>query len=98
MSQTPMGARPRLIVISGRPGSGKSTLARRLAAEDALWLPLIANDPLRVGMLDALGVVAGDPAVTVATRGHMRLYACGSRPWQDKTPPAATGILRPTLM
>ncbi len=31
------------------------------------------------------------------TRGHVSLYAYGPRPWQERTPIGATGILRPTL-
>ncbi len=59
-----MPPKPLLILVSGKPGSGKSTLARRLAAEDALWLPLVSCDPIRNGMLetgvDATGRAAID--------------------------------------
>jgi predicted kinase len=59
-----MPPKPLLILVSGKPGSGKSTLARRLAVEDALWLPLVSCDPIRNGMLetgvDATGRAAID--------------------------------------
>lgn len=48
-------ARPLLVLVSGKPGSGKTTLARRLATEDALWLPQISCDPIRVGMMETQG-------------------------------------------
>jgi predicted kinase len=46
--------RPRLVLVGGRPGAGKTSLAWRLAAEGALWLPLLSADALRTGMGDAL--------------------------------------------
>lgn len=45
---------PILVLISGNPGAGKSTLARHLAAEGALWLPLVACNPLRNGIRTTL--------------------------------------------
>jgi len=45
---------PLLVLISGNPSAGKSTLARQLAAEGALWLPLVACDPLRNGIRTTL--------------------------------------------
>ena len=60
----PERARPLLVFVSGKPGSGKTTLARRLAAEDALWLPLVSCDPIRVGMMESQGRAndaTGDP-------------------------------------
>ncbi len=56
---------PLLILVSGKPGAGKSTLARRLAAEDALWLPLVSCDPLRVGLLETGVAASGRAAIDV---------------------------------
>ena len=41
------------VLVAGPPGSGKSTLARPLA--EHLSLPLIAKDPIKEAMMDALG-------------------------------------------
>lgn len=46
-------ARPMLIVVTGPPGAGKSTLAA--AISERLALPLIAKDPLKETLHDALG-------------------------------------------
>jgi predicted kinase len=54
-----------LVIISGKPGAGKSTLARRLAAEDALWLPLVSCDPIRNGLRVSGVPSAGSAAVDV---------------------------------
>ncbi len=56
---------PLLILVSGKPGAGKSTLARRLAAEDALWLPLVSCDPLRVGLLETSVPASGRAVIDV---------------------------------
>lgn len=54
---------PLLVFVSGKPGSGKSTLARRLADEDALWLPLVSCDPLRNGLRTSGLSSAGNAAI-----------------------------------
>ncbi len=56
---------PLLILVSGKPGAGKSTLARRLAAEDALWLPLASCDPIRVGLLETDVAASGRAVISV---------------------------------
>jgi predicted kinase len=49
---------PRLVVVvTGPPASGKSSIARDLA--EALPAPLIAKDPVKEALFDALGT--GDP-------------------------------------
>ena len=47
---------PLLVIVSGAPGSGKTTLATRLA--DDLALLLIAKDPLKEAICDAIGAPA----------------------------------------
>ena len=61
---------PLLILVSGKPGAGKSTLPRQLAAEEALWLPLVSCDPLRVGLLET-GVAASGRAVIDVFYGNI---------------------------
>ncbi len=50
------GRRPLLVLVSGTPGSGKSTLARRLADQDALWLPLLSVDAFKHGLAETQGI------------------------------------------
>jgi predicted kinase len=49
-----MNAKPKCIVIAGRPGSGKSTLAAELAAR--LHLPRISRDEIMEGYVNTFGV------------------------------------------
>jgi predicted kinase len=57
--------KPTLVVVTGPPAAGKSTIADALAAR--LGLPLIAKDPLKERLADALG-----------TRGRADSHALGS--------------------
>ena len=54
--------RPPLIIISGPPGAGKSTLARPLARH--LQLPLVAKDPIKEQLADAIG----EPALGLSSQ------------------------------
>jgi predicted kinase len=55
---------PALVIVSGAPGSGKSTLARRLSVD--LRLPLLAKDPFKEALADAIG-----PPVDVAASSRL---------------------------
>ncbi|MGV3614816.1 MAG: AAA family ATPase [Fimbriimonas sp.] len=59
------GARPKLIVVTGRPGVGKSTLVHPLAR--AIRCPVVSRDEIKEGMVDALGDSVDEPAVAKAT-------------------------------
>ena len=50
--------RPLVVIVTGPPASGKSTIAQSIA--DGLPAPLLAKDPVKEALFDALG--AGDPA------------------------------------
>jgi predicted kinase len=58
-STSSIGARPRIIVITGEPGSGKSTLGAELAK--ALRLPFLARDDIRGGLFMTEGAWSDAP-------------------------------------
>lgn len=49
-----MTAKPKCIVVTGRPGSGKTTLARKLA--EGLWMPKISRDEVKEGYVNTFGM------------------------------------------
>ena len=49
-----MNAKPKCIIVAGRPGSGKNTLATKLAR--ALWMPLVSRDEIKEGYVNTFGV------------------------------------------
>ena len=49
-----MDARPKCIIVSGRPGSGKSTLASELSRR--LYLPKVSRDEIKEGYVSTFGV------------------------------------------
>lgn len=51
-----LAPRPLLVIVRGKPGSGKTTLAQRLAAPDALGLPVLSRDALKAGLVATHGV------------------------------------------
>jgi predicted kinase len=52
MAATAASPPPLLVIVSGKPGSGKSTLAQRLAERDALGLPLLSRDAIKVELVE----------------------------------------------
>ena len=67
--------RPLLVLVSGAPGSGKSTLARRLADQDALWLPLLSVDAFKRGLAATRGI---DLALDADARSTITEAAVGA--------------------
>jgi adenylate kinase family enzyme len=49
-----MNAKPKCIIVTGRPGSGKTTLAKRLS--ERLWMPVISRDEIKEGYVNTYGV------------------------------------------
>ncbi len=61
-------------MVTGKPGSGKSTLARRLAEPDALGLPLLSRDALKVGLVETYGVETDAVRATVVPHSYALFY------------------------
>lgn len=49
-----MNAKPKCIIVTGRPGSGKNTLANKMAR--GLWMPLISRDEIKEGYVNTFGL------------------------------------------
>jgi adenylate kinase family enzyme len=55
MSASTEEPRPLLVLERGKPGFGKTTLARRLGESDALGLPVLPRDAIKVGLVETRG-------------------------------------------
>lgn len=49
-----MKAKPKCVIITGRPGSGKTTLARKLC--ELLHMPMLSRDEIKEGFVRSFGV------------------------------------------
>jgi predicted kinase len=49
-----MNAKPKCIIVAGRPGSGKTALAKKLS--ERLWMPVISRDEIKEGYVNTYGV------------------------------------------
>lgn len=47
-------AKPKLVIVTGRPGSGKTTLAKELGR--LLYLPVLCRDEIKEGYVNTFGV------------------------------------------
>ncbi len=65
---------PLLVLVTGKPGSGKSTLARRLAEEDALGLPLLSRDALKVGLVETYAAETDAVRATIVPLSYRVFY------------------------
>jgi hypothetical protein len=49
-----MNARPKCVIVTGRPGSGKTTLSKKLTT--ILHMPMLSRDEIKVGYVSSFGV------------------------------------------
>ena len=49
-----MNARPKCVIVTGRPGSGKTTLSRKLC--ELLHMPMLSRDEIKEGFVSSFGV------------------------------------------
>ncbi len=49
-----MNAKPKCIIVTGRPGSGKTTLTGKVSRR--LWMPKISRDEIKEGYVNTFGV------------------------------------------
>ncbi len=75
MPASPASPSPLLVLVTGKPGSGKSALARRLAETDALGLPLLSRDALKVGLVETYGVETDAVRATVVPLSYALFYS-----------------------
>ena len=71
----PLPPRPLLVVVRGKPGAGKTTLARRLAAADALALPVLHRDALKAGLVASYGEESAAVRAAIVPRSFDRFFA-----------------------
>ena len=66
-------ARPRLILVTGRPGSGKTTLAHTLGT--AIGCPVVSRDAIKEGMVAAEGGLPGATSDSLTLRTYGLFFA-----------------------
>jgi len=49
-----MTAKPKCIIVTGRPGAGKATLCKQL--QPRLWMPVVSRDEIKEGYVNTFGV------------------------------------------
>ena len=49
-----MNAKPKCVIVTGRPGSGKTTLSRKLS--ELLHMPMLSRDEIKEGLVSSFGV------------------------------------------
>ena len=74
MAPSSTSLRPLLVLVSGKPGSGKTTLARRLAETDALALPLLDRDAIKVGLVTTQGIETDENRATIVPASFSIFY------------------------